>query len=146
MNDITANLLDMNLDELADLPEFVVPPAGAYQATLLSFESKKIGDHPAIELKVRFDVVEELADKTEAAPAVGTESSVSYMLDNEFGVGALKALLKPLAAHFSTATANETMAASKGAQVLLVTTVRKGKKGTDAEDKRYLGISKIAVL
>jgi hypothetical protein len=146
MNDMTANLLDMNLDDLADLPEFIVPPAGAYQATIISMESKKIGDHPAVEIKFRLNSVEELSDVSETPPAAGTECSTSFMTDNEFGVGALKAVLKPLAAHFSTTTPRETMAASAGAEVLLVTKVRKGKKGTDKEDQRYLGVHKVDVL
>lgn len=146
MNDMTADLLDMNLDDLADLPEFIVPPAGAYQATIISLESKKIGDHPAVEVKFKLNTVEELSDPSEAPPASGTECSTSFMTDNEFGIGALKALLKPLATHFGTRSANETMAAAKGAEVLLVTKVRKGKKGTDSEDKRYLAVHKVDVL
>ncbi len=146
MNDMTADLLDMNLDDLADLPEFIVPPAGAYLATILSLESKKIGDHPAVEVKFRINSVEELADASEAPPAGGTECSTSYMTDNEFGVGALKALLKPLKDHFGTTTARETMAAATNAEILLVTKVRKGKKGTDNEDKRYLAVHRVDVL
>lgn len=146
MNDMTANLLDMNLDDLADLPEFIVPPAGAYQATILSMEAKKIGDHPAVEVKFRLNTVEELSDASEAPPAAGTECSTSFMTDNEFGVGALKALLKPLGAHFGIANVRELMAASANAEILLVTKVRKGKKGTDKEDQRYLGIHKVDVL
>lgn len=144
--DMTADLLDMNLDDLADLPEFLVPPAGAYRATILSCESKKIGDHPAVEVKFRLDETLELSDPTEAPVAPGTETSTSFMTDNEFGVGALKAFLKPLSTAFQTSTSRETMAACKGAEIMLVTKVRKGKKGTDKEDTRYLGIHKVEVL
>jgi hypothetical protein len=68
------------------------------------------------------------------------------MLDNQFGVGAVKAVLAVLAAHFNTTTGYETMAASIGAQVLLVTKITKGKKGTDKEDARYLAVHKLDVL
>lgn len=144
MNDMTASLLDSNLDDLADLPEFVVPPAGAYTATILSFEQKKLGEHEAVEAKFRLDATVELASATDAAVEDGTECGVAFMLDNEFGVGGLKAVLKPLQAALGTATARQTMEAAKGMQVLLVTKVRSGK-GENA-DKKYLGISKIEVL
>lgn len=144
MNDQVSSLLDSNLDDLADLPEFVVPPAGAYNATILSIEEKKIGEHPAVEAKFSLQETVELASASDAPVASGTECGVSFMLDNEFGVGGMKAFLKPLQVHLGTTSARETMAAAKGMSILLVTKVRSGK-GENA-DKKYLGISKVEVL
>jgi hypothetical protein len=144
MNDNIASLLDSNLDDLADLPEFVVPPAGAYNAEILSCEEKKIGEHPAVEMKFKLLETLELASASDAAVAPGTECGVSFMLDNEFGVGALKAVLKPLQTALGTNTARETMAGAKGMAIMLVTKVRNGKG--DNADKKYLGISKVEVL
>lgn len=144
--DNTANLLDENLDDLPDLPEFVVPPAGAYSAEILSCEEKKIGEHPAVEMKFKLLETLELANASDAPIAPGTECGVSFMLDNEFGVGGLKAAMAPLKAALGTTSARETMAACKGATIMLVTKVRMGKKGTDNEEKRYLGIHKIEVV
>jgi len=143
-NDNTASLLDANLDDLADLPEFVVPPAGAYNATILSVEEKKIGEHPAVEMKFKLMETLELASATDAPVAPGTECGISFMLDNEFGVGGMKAALAPLKAALGTATARETMAAAKGMSIMLVTKVRTGKG--DNADKKYLGLAKIEVL
>lgn len=144
MNDNISSLLDANLDDLADLPEFVVPPAGAYNATIVSIEEKKIGEHPAVEMKFKLMETMELANATDAPVAPGTETSVSFMLDNEFGVGAMKAALKPLQMATGATTARETMEAAKGMSILLVTKVRSGK-GENA-DKKYLGIHKLEVL
>jgi len=143
-NDNISNLLDANLDDLDDLPEFVVPPAGAYNATILSIEEKKIGDHPAVEMKFSLQETLELSNATDAPVAPGTECSVSFMLDNEFGVGGMKAALKPLQVALGTTSARETMEAAKGCSIMLVTKVRSGK-GENA-DKKYLGIHKIEVL
>ena len=143
-NDNISSLLDANLDDLADLPEFVVPPAGAYHATILSIEEKKIGEHPAVEMKFSLQETLELSNATDAPVAPGTECSVSFMLDNEFGVGGMKAALKPLQVALGTASARETMEAAKGCSIMLVTKVRSGK-GENA-DKKYLGIHKIEVL
>lgn len=144
MNDQVSSLLDSNLDDLADLPEFVVPPAGAYNATILHIEEKQIGTHPAVEVKFSLQETVELASASDAPVAPGTECGVSFMLDNEFGVGGMKAFLKPLQVALGTTTARETMAAAKGMSILLVTKVRSGK-GENA-DKKYLGISKVEVL
>lgn len=143
MNDIS-NLLDANLDDLADLPEFVTPPAGAYNATILSIEEKKIGENPAVEFKFKLMETMELANTTDTPVANGTECGVAFMLNNDFGVGNLKAALKPLGEHFGSQNIREIMAAAKGASVLLTTTVRKGKG--DKADQKYLGIHRIAMI
>ena len=62
MNTAIDSILDMNLEDLADMPAFFVPPNGAYSATILSMASKKIGEHPAVEVNLRIDAVLELAD------------------------------------------------------------------------------------
>jgi hypothetical protein len=142
--DNTASLLDQDLDDFADLPEFVVPPAGAYNATVISCEQKKIGTHDAVEIKFRLLETLELASPTDAPVKDGTECGVSFMLDNEFGVGGLKAVLAPIKVAAGTVSARDTMAASVGMTVLLVTKVRSGK-GENA-DKKYLGIHKLEVL
>jgi hypothetical protein len=144
MNDNISSLLDSNLDDLADLPEFVVPPAGAYNATILSIEKKEIGEHPAVEMKFKLNETMELASASDAPVAAGTECGVSFMLDNEFGVGSMKAALKPLQVAFGTNSVRETMEAAKGANIMLVTKVRNGKG--DKADKKYLGVQKIEVL
>lgn len=139
-----SSLLDSNLDDLADLPEFVVPPAGAYNATIISYEEKKIGEHPAVEMKFRLNETLELSNPTDAPVKQGTECGVSFMLDNEFGVGGLKAVLAPLKAALGTNSVRETLEACKGANIMLVTKVRAGK-GENA-DKKYLGIHKVEVV
>ena len=144
--DNLSSLLDANLDDLVDLPEFVVPPAGAYNATILDFAEKKIGDHPAVELKFRLNETMELANPTDAPIKNGLETSVSFLLDNEFGVGGMKALLTPLKVALGTNTSRETLEGGKGMSVMLVTKVRSGKKGTDSEDKKYLQVHKVEVL
>ena len=142
MNTAIDSILDMNLEDLADMPAFFVPPNGAYSATILNMESKKIGDHPAVEVNFRIDAVLELADAAATPPPVGTETSTSYMTDNEYGVGSLKELLKPLGAATGESSVAAIMAAAKGMQVMIVTKNRWSKdKSTE-----YLGINSISVM
>ncbi len=145
-NDNIANLLDANLDDLADLPEFVTPPAGAYKAEILSLEEKKVGENSGVEAKFKLLETLELANATDTPVVPGTETSIFFNLQNEFGQGAFKEFMKPLANATGKSNLRELMGAAKGMQLMLVTKVRSGKKGTDSEDKKYLGIHKVEVL
>lgn len=144
--DSVASLLDADLDDLADAPSFEVPPAGAYNATVISWEEKKIGENACIEIKLRLNSTMELANAADTPVADGTETSTVYNTTNEFGVGDLKEFLKPIKAAHGTVTTRESLDAARGTEIMLVTGVRKGKKGTDSEDKTYLKIKKVEVL
>lgn len=135
------NLLDISLDDIADLPEFKVYPAGAHRCTI-AFEKKMIGTHPAVELKLTLLETVELTDPSEVAPEAGTESSVAYMLDNEFGQGNMKKVMVPLAQHFGISNVSQLMEAAKGTECLVVTKQRQNKEKTQT----YLDITSLQVV
>ena len=134
------SILDSKLEDLADLPEFLTPPAGAYRASVLSMSEKSINNHPAVETRFKLLETYELANPEDTAVADGTECSVAYMLDNEFGVGNLKALVAPLAASLGVGSTREVMEQCKGTEVLLITSIR--SKG----ENKYFTIKKLEVL
>jgi len=136
------SLLAMSLDDLPDLPEFKVYPAGAHRVTM-KFEKKQIGTHPAVEAKFTMIATEELTDPAKDQPVdAGTESSVAYMLDNEFGLGNFKELMKPLAAHFGLSSIPEIMEAAANLEVVIVTKTRQNKEKTQT----YLEITQLIVI
>ena len=139
MSDILGDLLDFNIDDLADLPAFKVLQPGAHKV-VLNWEEKKIGDHPALELKVKLVETLELADSNGTPDEPGTESSVAFMLDNEFGQGNLKEVLKPIGAHLGIGKLAEIIEASNGMEVTVVTKQRKDKED---KDKVYLQIKSL---
>lgn len=134
-------LLDMQLDDMKDLPEFKVLNAGAHKVTI-DFEVKDINKHPAVEVKVKLVETLELADPSQTPDEVGTESSMACMMDNEFGQGALKAILKPLCEHFGTQKFGEIREQAKGMEVVVVTKQRQNKEKTAT----YLSIEKLLVV
>lgn len=138
------DILDATLDDLADLPEFTVPPAGTYQMVIKSAEQKKVAEHPAVEVKFSISSTVELEDDTQEPVKDGTETSIAYMLDNEFGVGSLKKLLKPIGEHLGVSKVSEILEQSRGMEVVTVTRVRKGK-GENAE-RKYFDIVRLEVL
>ena len=136
------SLLAMSLDDLPDLPEFKVYPAGAHRVTM-KFEKKQIGTHPAVEAKFTMIATEELTDPAKDQPVdAGTESSVAYMLDNEFGLGNFKELMKPLAAHFGLSSIPEIMEAAANLEVVIVTKTRQNKEKTQT----YLEVTQLIVV
>lgn len=140
------SILSTTLDDLADIPAFAIYPAGVHRCTIKSFEPKEIatkaGKTIAVELKLSHNETVEQADPTETPATPNQEVNQLFMLDNEFGQGALKEILKPLAVAFGGNNMGEVMAASVGAEVVVVTNVRKDK--TDP-DKKYFGIKKLIV-
>lgn len=129
------DLLDSTLDKLADMPEFKPFPAGAHKLTIY-WTPKKIGEHPAVELKLTAIETIELADATKDTPLEkGAETSVAFMLDNELGQGKFKELMAVLKTQYDPNSAEGTgktnrmlMAESNNAEVTVITDVRPDKK------------------
>ena len=139
-------LLDGTLDDLADLPAFKVFPEGAYTGTI-TMAAKKMGENNGVEMKFKCVTVEELADPASLdKPVEGDETSIGFMLNNEFGQGALKEVLKSLRSGLGipdSASNREVMEQAAGATVLAVFKVRADK--TDA-NKKYQGLKSVSVL
>jgi len=148
------DLLDMVLDDIADLPEFRPFTPGAHQATL-SLTRKKIGDHPAIEADFTLVETLEYAEPSDAdydetdKDAVdnrnkpGAKSSTAFMLDNEYGLGNLKKLAKPLAAALGVSKLSEIVDETTDIEVMIITKVRVDKKDPD---KKYLDVTQLSVV
>jgi len=133
------DLLDASIDDLADLPEFSVFHPGVHKV-IVTFEKKKINEHPSIEMKMKLVETLELANPVEDQPqAAGTESSMLFTLDNEFGQGKLKEVMKPLAAMTGVSKISEVMAAMAGAEITVVTKKRMNKD----KSATYLEITKV---
>ena len=122
------NLLDMNLDDFADLPEFLVPPPGTYNLLLKSMEIKTINEKTAIEINFSILSTVELVNAEDTAPTEGGAFSTLYIMDNEFGQGAFKAATANLKEALGVNTPRELIESSAGSEVVAVITNRKDKK------------------
>jgi hypothetical protein len=142
MNDMPTSLLDSNLDDLADMPAFENIKPGQHVITILGFEEKKIGEHPAIELRVKLKETLELSTAADTPNEVGTESSIAFMLDNEFGQGQLKEILKPISVATGASGVRAIMEAAKNLECTIVSKLRKDKNDPD---KQYFTIKKLTV-
>lgn len=107
--DMLDTLLDKEIDDLADLPEFKVPATGIYKLTV-AVAPKVINEKPAVE--ATFTIVElvELADSETPVEEIGKNGdkfSTAFFLkdkegnDSEMGFGRLKQFVKPFQEHYN---------------------------------------------
>jgi hypothetical protein len=135
------SILDSSIDDLADLPEFAVFPNGAHKV-IIQWESKEVNKHPCMELKMKAVETVELSNPAEDKPLVtGAESSVLFMLDNEFGQGKFKTIIKALAEATGSNKISEAVEASNGMEVTVICKVRQNKDKTQS----YTDVTKITV-
>jgi hypothetical protein len=137
--------LDMSLDDIDDLPAFVVPPTGAYSLKIVEVGQKEINDHPAMEFKFEILSIEEMTeelDDGEVPPKTGDQFSLPYMMDNAFGAGAMKELLRPFAVKLGTSKLSELIPQLKGMMIIMVLKRTYDKK----KDRHYPKMKKIAIL
>ncbi len=146
MNNDFDSLLDADLDDLADLPDFENFPAGSHRCTL-AITQKVINNKPMIEVKLTGIETVELANaETDKPISAGQVSSALYDLSNEFAQGALKKLIAPLAAHLGVGKLRDIMEQAEGTEVEAVTSYRKGKKKEgESEAPMYFEIKKLIV-
>lgn len=149
MTDSIDSILDETLDDLADLPEFKVYPAGAHRV-LATFEQKEINSKQAVDLSFKYVEALELAEpETEEnpAPKQGDACNTMFMLDNEYGVGNFKKCSKPFSEALNFATGREIIEGVKDVECVILTSVRTVANKQDPDDvKHYLNVKEIQVV
>jgi len=136
------SLLDANLDDLEDLPEFKPFAPGAHRC-LLSLDKKTIAGHPAVEASFTLIETIELSNSQDVAGKDGDTCNSAFFLDNEFGRGKFKALALSLSEILGTTNQGEIVEQAKNLEVMLLSSVKKDKN--DAS-KVYLNIISIEVI
>jgi hypothetical protein len=126
------DILDGTLDDLADLPSIERWATGSYVAKF-TFETKKIktknGNSPTVQINLEHVETIEVAEG-EIPPVPGDKTSVSYMLDNEYGQGKFKLLMKDLAEGLNMQGAKNgaILEQADGMEVQVTVTKRQRKK------------------
>ena len=136
------SLLDLTLDDLADLPEFKPFPAGAHKVTA-SMELKDIGGKECIELTLTLLETLEQANPQDEPSKPGDTANTLFMLDNEYGLGNLKKCATPIAKALGVAKISEVVDACKDVECVVITSLRPDKHD---KDKKYLQIKELQVL
>lgn len=136
------DILDMEIDDLEDLPEFKPFPPGAHRF-YLSLERKEVNDHDSIEAKLVAIETLELDNSADEPLKEGDETSILFMLDNEFGRGKFKLLAATLAEFAGTKKLREIVEITKNLECIGATSVRKDKND---KDRLYTNIKELKVM
>lgn len=129
MSDIDA-LLDSTLDDLEDLPEFKPFPSGAHQV-LVTLSMKEVNGSQCVEMEMKAIATLELADPSDEPLKEGDTANVLFMLDNEFGRGALKNIATPIGEALGTGVIREVIEQANDIECVVETSLRKDKKDPD---------------
>lgn len=139
------DLLDNDIDDFEDLPEFATPWPGNYKF-IVKGEPKKVNDKDSVTLTFELLETIEVEDKfKEMEPyKPGTKFSILYQLDNEFARGNLKKDLMPFCNHFGTRRPSELLNGPLKEGVTITATCKRRKNKED-EDKPYAVVSNIVI-
>lgn len=146
MTEVNPNDFSLDtLDDLPDLPEFTTFPTGAYVVELKEgIVAKTVADHPAYTAKLTLVEIHEIEDgallEGEAPPKPGDSCDIVFMLDNDYGKGALKKFLTPIGTAMGTKDIKTIAAALKGAKLGIL-----GKRDVKGEKKYFRVINALPV-
>lgn len=138
------SLLEGTLDDLAQVPEFVTFPAGSHKVTITWIMPSN--DRPTtIGLKMSAIETLELNDSSATPLVPGSMTTISFKMDNEYGQSNYRKVITSLSSHYGAGTNREIMEKSAGAECLVITSLRKGKKTEQYPDPlSYTQIVEIA--
>ena len=140
-------LLDTSISDLADLPEFKQPPAGAHRC-YFNLAAKEIGGEPA--LVMNFKVIEtlELEDPEKDKPLeAGDEFDISSVMTNEFGQGLVKSVAakacEAQGVDPETVTLGQSFEPFIGGEVIAFTGLRLDKKDKSKTPRHFVTLKDI---
>lgn len=122
-----AQLGEMTIDDLEDLPSSEPFPNGAHSVTI-KFECKSVNDKPAIILHATYVDPLQLDEGEEPTAKSGDQYDFMYGLTTEYGQGALKELLKVVREKTGINDVLPALEAVQDSAALLVTKKRMDKK------------------
>ena len=139
-------LLDTSISDLADLPEFKQPPAGAHRC-YFNLSAKEVGGEPA--LVMNFKVIEtlELEVDTDKPLEAGDEFDITSTMTNEFGQGLVKSVAaKACAAQGvdpETVTLGQSFEPFIGGEVIAFTGLRVDRKDKSKTPRHFVTLKDI---
>lgn len=143
------SLIEMQLDDIADLPEFADFPVGAHLCTVtVKYEAPNIATDTKENAKVTLVAKStvQLPEGSDAEPLKeGDTTTILYRdLSNEFAAGDFKgAILNPACSKLGTTSVREALEAlANGLEFVVVIGKKKGKKLSDEGKPVYFTVIK----
>lgn len=132
-------LLDDNLDDIPDLPDFGVPPKGAYRLRVDGFPYKTVNEKLCVEVQVVVLETRELADPNAIPPKVGMQVTELVWFHNDpvKAKGVLKKKLEAVGEEIGEGNLSKLMERATGMELFGTIDHRKDKED---KDKVYANI------
>ena len=129
------SMFDIEIDDLPELQGFAPLSPGEHRMTI-SFTRKEINGKNNVEMEMV--LVETISvDEGYTAQEPGFKATVLFSLEQDVGLGKLKAVLKPLKEALGISAAGALMEAAKGTEVIIRSKLRKDKNDPE---KKYTDI------
>jgi hypothetical protein len=142
------SLLNVNLSDLAALPDLKVPPLGRYKLAVTTKTSSDDAQHPA--LSIWYEVLEclEQVNADDIPAKVGDTFSVQYTIDNKWGLGKLQKGLQVYSMYFNQENIGEIVSLIEGIQINGTVKRREDKKtlDDDGNPRIYGSVVNIEIL
>jgi hypothetical protein len=140
------SLLDGTLDDLADVPGFGNPPAGAHKFSI-NWDTKPKDKAGYIVLKLTGIETIELTDASDTPMVAGTICTKQFNMQNEYGQSDFRKIMASLATHYGAGSNRELLEKSEGAECLIITKLKAGKKKEGStEVPMFLDIVELSVI
>lgn len=137
------DLLDSQLEDFEDLPDFAPYPAGTHKV-VASLSMKEVNNKVNIELSMKAVETLELVHPTKDQPLVaGAQASTLFNPMSEFGRGALKKTFAQASGVLGVRTTRELISSFQEIECIVVTSVRKDKNDAD---KLYTSVKELAIV
>ena len=132
------DLLNENIEDAPEVPDFVTPPSGFYKLTIQDVKMEKVEDSPMQFVKVLYviDEVVELAKADAEAPAVGSLFSESFFTvgkdgkRSDIGIGNMKKAFQCVATTYGVSSWADIFERAIGAKISSKVVTKAGKKKT----------------
>lgn len=144
------DIMDASIDDIKDLPGFEVPPKGHYKLQV-SLERKVVNDHPCVEAKITVLETMELASSSDTKVENGTKFGQLFMMDNEWGQGGFKGVVKPIAAGLGMVNPKNSEAVAKIQNITIAATLnhryhKEDKQKPVADRRTYADLQNVQVV
>ena len=143
------SMLNEDLDDIPDLPEFVTPKEGVYGVLVKEVDTtKEVGDKRCFEIKYKItELIEKGHTNTGDECKVGDEFSQLYFMTTpksiDFNKSVLKGLLTPVQERFGTRNLSQTLESLKGCVVAVVV---KHRKDQNDKEKVYVDVKQMSFM
>ena len=136
--------LGISIDDIDDLPGFLVPQPGMYMLKVTA-SVKEVNNKNSIECKfTTIECLEQNDPEADPTPA-GTQFSTLHQIGNEIGMGKFKEIAAPIAKHVGESNLLNLIREHLSGEGQIIQALVKRRADKDDKEKFYADVSKVSI-